>query len=439
MRLLTAQPVFYIPDSASVISSAVSFTDIYRESSPVSSFSSSALELKLGYSFPVSSKSTARVYVSRTGYLASYQKRGDISSFKAGSAHQKLSGELTYALSGFLLQPSFSVHQLKNRYRYSYSFSAALRPEGESPPPLWMQIFTRYEPAFIEATAVEQYIFLPLIYAESGSQAGGRVSLFTGISLEGIYRKGYPEKTPEETGFDGVFALSSEQYELSLKYKSKDLKADITYTEYRGEGKLDSYYTGLSFSRLSVSQLMYKSWSGSASFLAQKQHLITARLSHYSARGRITGNIQTWPFSTFLISVFGNRINTIIRGSAELAAISVSDDIKTKQLRIVPQISYFDIRPGFTAETWQPAFLVFGIKDYKRNELIISRAGALLIATDFYRSYKSWEFSAGLGQLLPVYITKRPPAEPGAPPAAPGVQVKSDGGRWFNFSVNYNF
>lgn len=439
MRFLTAQPVFYLPDTSAVFFSGISFTDIYRESSPINSFTSSQQELLLGYSFPQSGRFFGRISLIRSGYLASYQKQGDISSFRTETVHQKLRGDLSYSLSGFLLQPSLSLHQLKNRYSFSYSFTLALRPERGVQPPLWMHLFTRNEPALIEATAADQYISLPVLHAESGSRAGGSIPLFAGFALEGIYRKGYPEKTPEEDEFNGVLALSSEQYDAALVHKSKIMKSGIRYAEYRGEGKFDAYYTGLSFSSITVSRLRYHSWEVFTTFPAGKHHLITANLAHYSARGRASGNIQSWPFSTFFISVFGNRVNTILQGSAELFTAAVSDDFTTSSVRIIPLIRYYDIRPSFTAETWQPAFLVFGIKDYKRNELIISRAGAILLASDFYWDYKSWKFSAGLGQLIPVYITKRQITGTGAPPAGPGVKVKSDGARWVNFTANYYF
>ncbi|QOJ28086.1 MAG: hypothetical protein HRU80_04030 [Ignavibacteriales bacterium] len=439
MRFLTAQPVFYIPDTAQVVSSSAGFTDLYRESSVVSSFSASLQDFSLSYSSPFSSRFAGRITVARYGFLTSYSREGDVSFFKASTASQKITGEISFSAGGFLIQPSFTVHELKNRYSYSYSLNAALRPERDNPPPLWMQLFTRNEPALIEAVAVDQNISVPYIFAESGSAAGGTIQLAGGFSLEGIYRKVYPEKTAEDDDFNGILAISSEEFEGALVRRSKNLKAGVRYHEFRGEGKIDAYYTNLSFSSISISTLRYKSWSAFSSFRAGRNYLLNAELSHYSARGRASGNIQTWPFSGFLISVFGNRVNAILQGGAELLTIRMSSEITTDDLRFVPKLSYYDIRPSLTTETWQPAFLIFGVKDYRKNVLRISRAGALLLSSDFYWNTGSWKLSAGFGQFIPVYITKRPQEETGVPSGGAGVSVKSDGGRWFSFTAGYYF
>jgi len=439
VQSLTAQPVFYIPDSSRSVSSSAGFTDLYRESSVISNFSASLQDFSLSFSSPLSSHFAGKISVSRYGFLTSYTREGDVSFFKASTASQKITGEISFSAGGFLLQPSFIVHELKNRYSYSYSLGASLRPERDTPPPLWLQLFTRNEPALIEAVAVDQNISVPYIFAESGSAAGGTIQLAGGFALEGIYRKGYPGKTGDEEDFNGILAISSEEYTAALIRRSKNLKAGIRYHEFRGEGKIDAYYTDLSFSSITISKLSYQSWSIFSSLRAGKNYLLKAEISHYSARGRASGNIQTWPFSGFLISVFGNRVNAVLQGGAEMLTANISSDITTQDLRIVPRLSYYDIRPSLTTETWQPAFLVFGVKDYRKNVLGISRAGALLLASDFSWDYKSWKFSAGLGQLIPVYITKRAPEETGVPSGGTGVSVKSDGARWVNFTANYYF
>ncbi|MBV6513108.1 MAG: hypothetical protein FMNOHCHN_02634 [Ignavibacteriaceae bacterium] len=440
MRLLTAQPVFYIPDTSAIITAEAEFADLYRETSPLSRFSSSVHSFALRFAVPLHERFSSRISVSRSGLITTMDKEGDISSAKAVTDRRSVTADAAFSLGGFLLQPSFSVHEQKNSWYYSYSFTASLRAERDMPsPPLWMHIFTRNDPARIEAVAAEQFISVPYVFAESGSHAGGTLLLPGNFSLEGIYRRGYPEKTAEDDDYRGVLALSSELYDAALIKKGKNWKAGIRFSEFRGEGKIDAYYTRQSFSSITLSRAYYKSWSLFSSFLAGKRHRLSAELSHYSARGRASGNIQTWPFSSFLISVFGNRVNAILQGSAELLTLSVKDDILTESMRIIPRVQYFDIRPSFTSETWQPAFLVFGVRDYRRNELLITRSGLLLISSDFLFDYRSWKFTAGLGQFIPVYITKRDAAGPGAPPSGPGVKVQSDGGRWFNLSISYNF
>ena len=159
--------------------------------------------------------------------------------------------------------------------------------------------------------------------------------------------------------------------------------------------------------------------------------------AHYvSWNGRFIGHVESWPFTPLAASMFQNRLNIRGGGTLSVSDISMSGKIPTGPgvLRIATSSNW--VRANLAIEHWEPEFLVFGVKNYRRDPLGITFAYLQNIEIAYGLSLGGLQWTIGVSQLVPVtvrYSTAAPPGAPSTPSAA--SRVRLDGGRRYSVSV----
>mgnify|MGYP007016051342 CR=1 FL=1 len=109
------------------------------------------------------------------------------------------------------------------------------------------------------------------------------------------------------------------------------------------------------------------------------------------------------------------------------------------KITVIPKLSFIRVLPGFTLETWQPVFLVFGKSNYGLSKVNFKEMGIayLNISAIFYVS--KIRFSVDGNQIIPIYSIKEKTVmgTVSTAPSTNDTQIKSnsDGGRWFSLQV----
>jgi hypothetical protein len=159
-----------------------------------------------------------------------------------------------------------------------------------------------------------------------------------------------------------------------------------------------------------------------------------------SVEGR--GHIETWPFTPTLIDLLGQRLYFRLNGEAKVFRLgfeyhgSLFSFLSSKS-----DLDYLSIQPSGEAITWNPVFLVFGIRNLKEYLLSYERINSLFLKITFSRKFKNLSFGYYFSQFIPIYIKKREINKGTSNEDTPTDLLKKStgGGRAHMISLSYGF
>ena len=267
----------------------------------------------------------------------------------------------------------------------------------------------------------------------------------TFLDVEEERYTGSPDEDPSE--YSSSNRASSVRRLVSLTHKNSGfvLGAGYASTDISGGGEMD--YTDLAFSRHNlVFGTMENAWVHATGM----DHADTSFDISGSWRfldGKMVGSVETWPFTSVIVSAIENRYNYRLFGSFRLWSFEGKKWWGSDNIRVSTGISCHILRPAIHLQAWVPAFLVFGFKDYTDTQLDISSAviGGVFLGAIF--TLPVCTIAVQGNQLFPVAITRNATPEP-APgdPSQPIPEAKSaptgshaDGGRWFTVTLSKRF
>jgi len=260
--------------------------------------------------------------------------------------------------------------------------------------------------------------------------------------LEFQFEKYISAKNKNENPAFSVKDETNASFALLTITNSKYLPVHITFNHGEGTSFPDLFFAQNSFSTNSIPDLLYNNVEIKNDESQLYRWLPAISVSYNYYKGSIVGNIQSWPFTSVLTSLIANRINYRLTGHIYLFGINAQKRFTFSKFSFKPELSFYQVLPEVTLDTWQPSYLVFGIKDFTRNILPIRKAllGKISFLTTYELNYCSFTLEAG--QFIPLKVVKKELPIGETIPGGVVVQAKpgkTDGGRWVVLSMRTSF
>jgi len=227
-------------------------------------------------------------------------------------------------------------------------------------------------------------------------------------------------------------------FSLGIEIKNYKQKIKVEYEQLNADGSFEFEQENLSYGYLKIENLKLIKNVITYSHKYENKTLNVSS-SYYYLQGNMIGSIESWPFTTVINSLFLNRLYYKLSGKINIQTFDFSICYLFPKITVIPKLSFIRVLPGFTLETWQPVFLVFGKSNYGLSKVNFKEMGIayLNISAIFYVS--KIRFSVDGNQIIPIYSIKEKTVmgTVSTAPSTNDTQIKSnsDGGRWFSLQV----
>lgn len=228
----------------------------------------------------------------------------------------------------------------------------------------------------------------------------------------------------------------------TVSHRSQNVTVTASAENDYFSGDLLLSHENLSFGYCTVNNFNYYRVSAGCSAADGESSEYNLKAEYYWLSASMIGSIESWPFTSVVNSLFLNR--AYFRIAAKASALSIQSEYRYKKngLTVTPELSFTHINPAITVETWQPEFLVFGVKNFFRNQFEITGIGFAAVSCSASYQKENFTVAAEIMQLAPLYIHKRLAQTTTPTPQPPGPAAKKttrDGGRTVSFSVRWDF
>jgi len=437
-----AQPFSFKNDSLSSARLSTSYFDVFRTKN---SLSSTLLSLqKTSAEFETASGSN-KLFFSLLTEKNIIQISNSVSqiNFRAGQSINRLTLDNEFSFTPFFAELFLRVNQITHVSFFDYGGSFGFKNSSH-----WFEKFRigyyRYSfPSILglkyedSEMVINNLAMLSKIFYEIGFHPVDK----TLLTFQ--YEKYKSSKNKNENPAFAVEDKTSGSFTRSTVVNSScAIPVEIAFSHAEGESICDLLYSQNSFSQNLFSDILYNS-VGVKSYESQKfLWLPSFSVDYHFLKGSLVGNIQSWPFTSVLTSFIANRLNYRLDGHLYLFSFKARKQFVFSSLSVQPELSFYQILPEITLDTWQPSYIVFGVKDFSRNILPIRKAILGKISISATYQFKTWEFVLQVGQFLPIQIVKKelPPSV-----VSPGIATvqsspsKFDGGHWITVSICSGF
>lgn len=251
--------------------------------------------------------------------------------------------------------------------------------------------------------------------------------------------KSIPAVVLSTSKFNTNGEISFKKYEIGLKNSQNrfSTSADVKYFELGSESTWNT--EGQTFGGNNIHDVQIQIYNLASQYFFPDKSFVSCDVSYITGKGKFTGNLQTWPFTSFITSVVSNRINFRAEGEIKLISIIAGYKKSYSNFSIFPEISFYHIIPEFSLQSWQPAFLVFGVKDFTNNTSQIKTIDLLRINLVLRTSFYSNIFELDFSQFVPVLIRRKEREELPLPTSSPKIETAVDGGRFISLKIIREF
>ncbi len=207
------------------------------------------------------------------------------------------------------------------------------------------------------------------------------------------------------------------------------------------KGRGDFFYLSQKFGKMTGIKVIVKGAFGGVSFDMKKKHFFSSEVEVMRISGEGKGHVETWPFTPTLEDLLGKRLYFRFNGEAEIWRLGFEyHNRKFFFLSLKSSIDYLRIHPSGKAMTWNPVFLIFGVKNLKEYFLEYQRIDVLYLRLGFKHEFKNFSLGSHFSQFIPIYkktkrITKEKPIED---VPADLVKKQTGGGTNLIFSLSYH-
>lgn len=239
-----------------------------------------------------------------------------------------------------------------------------------------------------------------------------------------------------EPGGD-IFSFSSR---LNLKL-FPDFELHFGQKKYYLKSTGDFFYLNQKFGKITSIKIIKEGTFGGVSFDIKKKHFFSSEVEFIRISAEGKGHIETWPFTPTLEDLLGKRLYFRLNGEAEVWRLGLEYHfLEFLFLSLKSSIDYLNIRPSGKAATWNPVFLVFGIKNLKEYFLEYQRIDALYLRFGFNRRFKNLSLDYNFFQFIPIHRKTRKIAKEKSTenPSVNLIKKSTRGGRTHMFSLSYH-
>ncbi len=439
MQYLTAQPFFLNRfESKEDFFSSYSQAIIYKENSNSGSISTGFIKKNIFKKFEIQKHSFSIDVSNFKSWLDNYNSSSKINLSLANNFNKYKIG---YSFSDDILQinSTFSAIRINQKNYFNYFFETNLIFKIPILKKITFGIKKSITPINIDANYYDASLHIehPFTLRENWAEISLSITNKSQISFKHNFNLPFKYSSKEEFSLEDLTKFRN--WEVSSEYEDKFFHVYANYLYMDANSELNMYQNQLSFSDIKIPGIYLNYLQLKSKYGQEENSILDFNFYFIKLKTKAVGNLQSWPFTTFVQSIIMNRINFRLNSDVTAFQFEVGKMFKYESINVQPSISYIDIQPEFELESWQPAFLVLGVRDYSYNSLSLTRAG--LLSFSFNCSVKKDKFSLVffIEQVFPVFIKRKeiisPPSTiPGEPT---GIKSKSDGGRWFTINLSY--
>jgi hypothetical protein len=204
----------------------------------------------------------------------------------------------------------------------------------------------------------------------------GRCALGFGVALEGALARArwVPVDAPDAAltyhlSPSGTSALD----QLGLRWRSRPVAALVRWTQFTPDLAGDLAWGGQSFGGIDYARATLESWLAGLETQGHGCRSL-AEVEHVRLAVRARGELESWPFTSTLVDLLGQRSIFRATGSVEWERWHLAHERPLgRRARGRAGAEWIEIRPAAEIESWRPAFLVFGKTDDRVDVLSVDR------------------------------------------------------------------
>jgi hypothetical protein len=439
VQIIFAQPFSFRTDSLTSFNLSTSYFDLLRSKN---STSNTAILLQKTSAQFETSFGDDKLFLSFETEKNKVQIDNSISQiqFRSGQSINRLTADNEFSFSPFFVEQFVRLNQIKSVSSIDYGGSFGFRNSSD-----WFERFRigyysfsfpwifglQYQDSDIDINNLTK--FSKVFY-----EVGFYPVKNTGLVFQ--YEKYVSSKNKNENPVFAVEdATSGSLAKLTVTNASLTIPVEINFSHGEGESFFDFIYSQNSFSQNTAFDALYNGVSVKSE---QYQWIPSMFIRYDFFKGSLVGNIQSWPFTSVLTSFIANRINYRLTGQVYLFSFGAEKQFTFSHFSIQPELSLYQILPEVTLDNWEPAYLVFGVKNFSRNILPIRKAIIGKISFSAAYQIKYFTFILQAGQFIPLQIIKKELPASGVSPGvilAKAESGKIDGGRWATLSIRTEF
>lgn len=211
------------------------------------------------------------------------------------------------------------------------------------------------------------------------------------------------------------------------------------YFKHEFDLKSDWYTASQSFGNINIHDVVVSTFSITGKYFFSEKELIRTNFLYLNGKANLSGTIQTWPFTSLITSFIINRINYKSNASVSLYSLDFDYNKQFENFSILPGVTYYHVVPNFSLQSWQPAFLVFGVKNFTDNTTQIKSLDLLNLKISMKYTINIFLFEAEFNQFVPIHIERKTSEEIPQPAPVTKTISKVDGGRFFSLKFSTQF
>lgn len=439
VQYTTAQPFFFNRFECNEnFFSSYSQAIIYKENSNSGLINTGFIKKNIFKRYELQKHSFSIDVSNFKGWLNNNNYTSKINLSLANNFHKYRVG---YSFSDDILQinSTFSAIRINQKNYFDYFFETSLIFEIPILKKITFGTKKSITPVNIDANYYDASLHIehPFTIRENWTEISLSITNKSQVSFKHNFNLPFNYSSNEEFSLEDLTKFRN--WEVASGYKAEFFHVYANYLYMDANSELNMYQNQLSFSNIKVPGIYLNYFQLKSKYGQEENSIFDLNFYFIKLKTKAVGNLQSWPFTTFVQSIIMNRINFRLNSDVTAFQFEVGKMFKYKSIYVQPLISYIDIQPEFELESWQPAFLVLGVRDYSYNSMSLKRAG--LLSFSFNCSVKKDKFNLVffIEQVFPVFIKRKefispPSTVPGEPT---GIKSKSDGGRWFAINLSY--
>lgn len=251
--------------------------------------------------------------------------------------------------------------------------------------------------------------------------------------------KNIPAVLEIDSKFKSAGEISYANYGVGYERSFKNFFLAAEYFNHKFELNSDWHTAGQTFGNINVYDVLVNFFSVDGKYFLTETELLRTNFLYLNGKGNLSGTIQTWPFTSLITSAIVNRINYKSKAEVSLYAIEIDYDKPFANLLLQPGVRCYHIVPNFSLQSWQPAFLVFGVKNFTDNSTQIKSMDLLNLKLSAQYSISNFLFEAEFNQFIPFHIERKTGEEIPQPTPVTKATAEVDGGRFFSLKISTQF
>jgi len=438
VQYISAQPFIFKENSLSKLTFSSSYFDFYRSTNSSTTTSSFLSKTTIGYEGNFNKHYVAVTLVKEEN-VVSIENKSSLINFKGGQNVYNFSSAYEYSVKPFFFEGSGKLNLLRKKTLFDYGGYIGFKDTTQ-----WISLFGV---GYFRSSY--PWLF-NLKYLDSGMDLNNLTQLdkifykfsitpVKGYSIDFTYEKYLPVKNKNENSHFSV-EDNSTGFTSNTVFKTSiaSVPVELNYNYGEGRNSYAIYYSGNTFSSNAIPEILMNSISVKTFNSANILWLPQIFISYDYYKAAMVGNIQSWPFTSFFTSFIANRLNYRLVGHLYLFSLEAKKAIHFEHFSIQPEAGLYQFLPEITLDSWQPSYLVFGVKDFVRNNVPIRKALMGKVSVEFTYTFNDFVLQLDGGQYFPIKIVKKESVSTAGAPtssSSPTTATKSDGGRWITLKI----